>query len=237
MIAPTVHLQLRRTDVQELIAAIGRTDRRAAGEASAALERGDVDTVLDTPAAAEAVRGNGGAPAPVSALLLWYVPVRAELLARHESNIRVADFTATVPLLFMRAKHRSAPFTDAHITDWMRIVESLPRGTTGRAEAASRSAARALWWAGCFPDHLEDRYGSGARRAFLTFAATMLHEAARIIASKASDLSDLYGQVAGEVDLLSDALQAVAVDYLGKDAHTVSGRLERYLSRMRETAA
>jgi hypothetical protein len=237
MIAPTVHRQLRRSDVQELISAIARTDRRAAGAATVALERGDVDMVLDTPAAAEAVRGNGGAPAPVSLLLLWYVPIRAELLARHESNIRVADFTATVPLFFLRARNRSAQFTDTYLSDWVRTVESLPRGTTGRAEAASRCAARALWWAGCFPTHLEDRYGAGARKAFLTLAATMLREAARIIQTKAQDLSELYTQVAGEVDMLGDALRAVAVDYLGENAHTARGRLERYLARMRETAA
>jgi hypothetical protein len=237
MIAPTVHRQLRRADVQELISAIGRTDQRAAGEAAAALERGDVDTVLDTPAAAEAVRGHGGAPAPVSLLLLWYVPVRAELLARHESNIPVADFTASVPLFFTRARRRSAQFTNTYLTDWVRTVESLPRGTTGRAEAASRCAARALWWAGCFPTHLEERYGAGARKAFLTLAASMLREASRIIGSKAPDLAELYARVAGEVDLLGDALHTVAVGYLGKDAHSARGRLDRYLARLRETAA
>lgn len=237
MIAPTVHQQLRRADVQQLIAAIGRSDRRAAGEAAAALERGDVDTVLDTPAAAEAVRGNGGAPAPVSLLLLWYVPVRAELLARHESSIGIADFTATVPLVFLRARSRSAQFTDTYLTDWVRTVESLPRGTTGRAEAASRCAARALWWAGCFPTHLEDRYGPGARKAFLALAATMLREAATIMATRASDLADLYLRVAGEIDLLGNALRTVAEEYLGKGAHAPGARLDRYLSRLRETSA
>lgn len=237
MIAPTVHQQLRRSDVQQLIAAIGRSDRRAAGEAAAALERGDVDTVLDAPAAAEVVRGNGGAPAPVSLPLLWYVPVRAELLARHEASIGVADFAATVPLIFLRARTRSTRFTDTYLTDWVRTVESLPRGTTGRAEAAARCAARALWWAGCFPTHLEDRYGAGSRKAFLTLAASMLREAASIMATRASDLADLYLRVAGEIDLLGDTLRTVAVDYLGKDAHTAGSRLDRYLARLRETSA
>lgn len=237
MIAPTVHQQLRRSDVQQLIAAIGRSDRRAAGEAAAALERGDVDTVLDAPAAADVVRGNGGAPAPVSLPLLWYVPVRAELLAKSESSIGVADFAATVPLIFLRARSRSAQFTDTYLTDWVRTVESLPAGTTGRAEAASRCAARALWWAGCFPTHLEERYGAGSRRAFLTLAATMLRQAATIMATKTPDLAELYLRVAGEVDLLGDTLRTVAVHYLGRDAHTPRARLDRYLSRLRETSA
>jgi hypothetical protein len=234
MIAPTVHRQLQRSHVLELISAIGRADRRAAGEAAAALERGDVDTVLDTPAAVDAVRGHGGAPAPVSLALLWYVPVRAELLARHEANIGLADFTATVPLVFLRELQGSAHAASDRISEFLRAVEALPHGTTGRAETASRCGARALWWAGCFPDHLRDRYGAGARRAFLTLAATMLREAARIIAGRAPDLASLYVTVAGRVQLLSEALHAVAEDYIGPDAHTARGRIDRYLSRLEQ---
>ena len=230
MIAPTVHRQLQRSHVLELIAAIGRSDRSAAGEATAALERGDVDTVLDTPAAVDAVRGHGGAPAPVSLALLWYVPVRAELLARHESNIRVADFTATVPLIFLRRRRGSVP--GEHVSEFLRAVEALPRGTTGRAETAARCGARALWWAGCFPGHLEDRYGRGARRAFLHMGATLMLEAARIMSGRAPDLAELYVMVAGRVELLGEVLHAVAVDYLGPDAHTTRGRIDRYLARL-----
>jgi hypothetical protein len=216
----------------ELIAAIGRNDRTAAGEAAAALERGEVDMVLDTPAAVDAVRGHGGAPAPVSLALLWYVPVRAELLARHESNVRVADFTATVPLVFVRRRRGSVPAAGEHVSEFLKAVEALPRGTTGRAEAAARCGARALWWAGCFPGHLEDRYGRGARRAFLHMAATLMLEAARIMSGRAPDLAELYVMVAGRVDLLGEVLYAVAVDYLGPDAHTTRGRIDRYLARL-----
>ncbi len=233
MIAPTVHRHLQRTHVLELISAIGRADRTAAGEAAAALERGDVDTVLDTPAAVEAVRGRGGAPAPVSLALLWYVPVRAELLARCESSIGVADLTATIPLEFVREPHAAGD----GIADCLRVVEALPRGTTGRAEMASRFGARALWWAGCFPSHLQDRYGAGARRAFLRMAATLLTEAARIIAGRTPDLAGLYVMVAGRVRLVSEVLHTVAVDYIGPDAHTTRGRIDRYLARLKPDRA
>jgi hypothetical protein len=237
MIAPTVHRQLKRSDVLELIAAIGRADRTAAGEAAAALERGEVDTVLDTPAAADAVRGNGGAPAPVSMLLLWYVPVRAELLAKDEQNIGVADLTATVPLVFLRERPGSVQAEGDLVSEWIAAVGSVPRGTVARAEIASRCGARALWWTGCFPGHLRDRYGAGARRAFLHVAATMLHEAARTLAGRAPELATLYTRAADEVDLLSDALHAVSRDYIGPDAHTPQGRLDRYLARLEDTKA
>jgi hypothetical protein len=232
MLAPTVHRQLQRSQVLELIAAIGRTDRTAASEAAAALERGEVDRVLDTPAAVDAVRGHGGAPAPVSLALLWYVPVRAELLARQESNVRVADFTATVPLVFLRRRRGAVPLAGAHVSEFLRAVEALPRGTTGRAEAAARYGAHALWWAGCFPAHLRDRYGRGAPSAFLHMAATLMLEAARTISGRAPDLAELYVMVAGRVELLGEALHAVAADYLGPDAHTARGRIDRYLARL-----
>lgn len=237
MIAPTVHRQLQRRHVLELISAIGRADRTAAGEAAAALERGDVDRVLDTPAAVEAVRGHGGAPAPVSLALLWYVPVRAELLARHESNVRVADFTATVPLIFLREPCGSEPSVSDRISECLEAVEALPRGTTGRAETAARCGARALWWAGCFPAHLHDRYGRGAGRAFLHMAATLLMEAARTIGGRAPDLAELYVMVAGRVELLREVLQAVSTDYIGPDAHSACGRLDRYLARLEPSRA
>lgn len=237
MIAPAVHRQLQRQDVLQLISAIGRADRGAAGEATAALERGEVDTVLDAPAAAEAVRGHGGAPAPVSILLLWYVPVRAELLARDETSIGVADFTATVPLAFLRQPRETSRAAGDRLTDWIRAVEAVPRGTTARAEIAARCGVRALWWTGCFPGHLRDRYGAGARRAFLELASTMLHEAARGVAGRAPDLAELYERAAGKVRLLSDVLHRVSLDYIGPEAHTAEGRVDRYLARLEENAA
>jgi hypothetical protein len=180
----------------------------------------------------DAVRGYGGAPAPVSLALLWYVPVRAELLARHESNIRVADFTATVPLLFLREPRGALPATGDAIADLLRAVEALPRGSTGRAETAAWCAARALWWAGCFPDRLHDRYGRGSRQAFRHTAATLMMEAARTIGGRAPDLAELYVMVAARVELLSDVLHAVAVEYIGPDAHTARGRIDRFLARL-----
>ncbi|MEB3323051.1 MAG: hypothetical protein VKI81_09540 [Synechococcaceae cyanobacterium] len=237
MIAPTVHQQLQRADVLQLISAIGRADRAAAGDAAAALERGEVDAVLDAPAAVEAVRGHGGAPAPVSILLLWYVPVRASLLAHDQRSIGVADFTATVPIAFLREPAGPARGTGEHVSEWIRAVESLPRGTMARAERASRIGVRALWWTGCFPGHLRDRYGAGARRAFLELAATMLHEAAGIVANRAPDLADLYVRAARQVELLSDVLHEVSLEYIGAEAHTARGRIDRYLSRLEGEAA
>src|SRR5205823_5311933 len=78
----------------------GRLDRAEARAAAEAVEAGAVDAVLDSPAALEAVRGQGGAPAAVPLSILWYVPVRAALRARGVSDVELADYAATLPVVF-----------------------------------------------------------------------------------------------------------------------------------------
>jgi len=77
MITPLIHRALTREDLARLVAEIGRLDQAEARAAQEAVQAGEVDAVLDSPAALEAVRGRGGVPAAVPLPLLWYVPVRA----------------------------------------------------------------------------------------------------------------------------------------------------------------
>ena len=100
MIAPLIHRVLTREDLARLVAEIGRLDRAEARAAAEAVEAGAVDAVLDSPAALEAVRGQGGAPAAVPLSILWYVPVRAALRARGVSDVELADYAATLPVVF-----------------------------------------------------------------------------------------------------------------------------------------
>ena len=64
MIRPIIHRQLTRGDLACLVEEIARMDVTEGREADQALQAGAVDTVLDSPAALEAVLGRGGAPAP-----------------------------------------------------------------------------------------------------------------------------------------------------------------------------
>src|SRR6266516_2235735 len=91
MITPLIHRVLTREDLARLVAEIGRLDRAEAGA---------VDAVLDSPVALDAVRGQGGAPAAVPLPILWYVPVRAALRARGVSDVELADYAATLPVVF-----------------------------------------------------------------------------------------------------------------------------------------
>src|SRR5712692_3669229 len=88
MITPIIHRGLTREDLARLVAEIGRVDQAEARAAEESLQAGEVDAVLDSPAALEAVHGRGGAPAAVPLTLLWYVPVRAALRAPSRRNRR-----------------------------------------------------------------------------------------------------------------------------------------------------
>src|SRR6266581_1233310 len=158
MITPIIHRVLTRADLDRLVAEIGRVDRAEARAAEDAVQTGDVDAVLDSPAALEAVRGRGGAPAAVPLTILWYIPVRAALRARGVSDVELADYTATVPVVFATWRAvRTVARGETGIGVWWRYVTSLPDGTVAQAEGATDVAALALWWAGCFPEWVTRR--------------------------------------------------------------------------------
>src|SRR5260370_42281146 len=151
---------------------LARMDVTEGREAYQALQAGAVDTVLDSPAALEAVLGRGGAPAPPPLTLLWYVPIRAQLRLRGVTDILLADYAATLPVVFATSHSRTAiAQAEDGMTEWWRFVAALPQGTVAQAEAAADAAALGLWGAGCFPGWVE-RGGPGGRmvRAHVTFA-------------------------------------------------------------------
>src|SRR2546426_8237945 len=100
MIRPIVHRQLTRGDLACLVDEIARMDVSEGREADEALQAGAVDTVLDSPAALEAVLGRGVAPAPLPLTLLWYVPIPAHLRLRGVTDILLGVYSATVPVAF-----------------------------------------------------------------------------------------------------------------------------------------
>src|SRR3982074_311176 len=91
MIRPIIHRQLTRGDLACLVDEIARMDVSEGREADEALQAGAVDTVLDSPAALEAVLGRGGAPAPLPLTLLSEMAVRARLVANGVHDIMLGD--------------------------------------------------------------------------------------------------------------------------------------------------
>src|SRR5467141_2601704 len=171
MIRPIIHRQLTRGDLACLVDEIARMDVTEGREADEALQAGAVDTVLDSPAALEAVLGRGGAPAPLPLTLLWYIPIRAQLRTRGISDILLADYAATLPVVFATVHRHS----------------TIAQGEDGMAGGwCCVAASRALGWAGCVPEWVErGASGGGMVRAYVTFAGRMLALAADLLEAKA----------------------------------------------------
>src|SRR5881396_3576499 len=217
MITPLIHRVLTREDLARLVAEIGRLDRAEARAAAQAVEAGAVDAVLDSPVALDAVRGQGGAPAAVPLPILWYVPVRAALRARGVSDVELADYAATLPVVFTTWRAvRTVARGETGIGVWWRYVASLPDGTVAQAEGAADVAALALWWAGWFTAWVARRAaGRGMLRAYVTFAAQALALAARILAPR-GPMASLCARAADEAEALHAALaEARAIIWAG----------------------
>jgi len=234
MIRPIIHRQLTRGDLALLVDEIARMDVAEGREAEQALQAGAVDTVLDSPAALEAVLGRGGAPAPLPLTLLWYIPIRAQLRARGVTDIALADYAATLPVVFATSHSQSAIAQGENgVTEWWRFVAALPSGTVAQAEAAADAAALALWWAGCFPEWVErGGSGRGMGRAYVTFAGRMLALAADLLEARAPEEAALCARAAEARAALHAALAEARGDYIGEDPHSTENRLERFLRRL-----
>ena len=233
MLVPMIHQMLRRDDLWNLVAAIARIDTEAARPAADALEHGEVDGLLDSPAALDAVRGRGGPPAPLPLTLLWYVPVRAELLQIGVKDIDLADLAATIPVVFSSTRaSRKVARGDRGITAWTRSIDSLPHATLGQAERAADCGAMALWWSGCFPEAVFRSGGKGMNRAYVDFATAAFNLASRIVEGRCRDTGLFYRRAATNAHSLSVALREARRDYLGKDATTAEGRTDRFLDRL-----
>jgi hypothetical protein len=234
MIRPLIHRQLTRGDLACLVDEIARMDVSEGREADEALQAGAVDTVLDSPAALEAVLGRGGAPAPLPLTLLWYIPIRAELRTRGVTDILLADYAATLPVVFATSRSQQAIAKGENgMAEWWRYVAALPQGTVAQAEAAADAAAVALWWAGCFPEWVErGGAGQGTVRAYVTFAGRMLALAADLLEAKAPEEASLFSRAAEARIELHAALIEARVEYLGDDPHSSESRLNRFLRRL-----
>jgi hypothetical protein len=235
MIRPIIHRQLSRGDLALLVSEIARVDVAEGREAEQALQAGAVDTVLDSPAALEAVLGRGGAPAPLPLTLLWYIPIRAQLRALGVTDIALADYAATLPVVFATSHSQAAIAQGENgVAEWWRFVAGLPSGTVAQAEAAADAAALALWWSGCFPEWVE-RGGSGRGmvRAYVTFAGRMLALAADLLEARAPEEASLYARAAEARTALHAALAEARGDYIG-EAHSSENRLNRFLRRLSE---
>src|SRR3989442_11123130 len=148
MIRPIIHRQLTRGDLACLVDEIARMDVSEGREADQALQAGAVDTVLDSPAALEAVLGRGGAPAPLPLTLLWYVPIRAQLRLRGVTDIVLADYAATLPVVFATSHpQRAIAQGENGMAEWWRARAPPPKGKIAPAVSQGVPPAQEHIWA------------------------------------------------------------------------------------------
>src|SRR3989442_9398445 len=114
MIRPIIHRQLTRGDLACLVDEIARMDVSEGREADQALRAGAVDTVLDSPAALEAVLGRGGAPAPLPLTLLWDIPIPPQPRTRGLTDTLLPDHPATLPFALATSQAQRACAQSAH---------------------------------------------------------------------------------------------------------------------------
>src|SRR6266702_1714273 len=234
MIRPIIHRQLTRGDLACLVDEIARMDVSEGREADQALQAGESRTVSTAPAALEAVLGRGGAPAPLPLTLLWYIPIRAQLRNRGVTDILLADYAATLPVVFATSQsQRAIARGEDGMAEWWRFVAALPQGTVAQAEAAADAAALALWWSGCFPEWVErGGAGHGMVRAYVTFAGRMLALAADLLEASAPEEAALCACAAEACTDLHAVLAEAGVDYIGEEPHRSESRLNRFLRRL-----
>lgn len=234
MIRPIIHRMLTRGDLMLLVHEIARVDTAEGRDAEQAIQAGAVDSVLDSPAALEAVLGRGGVPAPLPLTLLWYIPVRAQLRARGITDVQLADYAATLPVWFATSRSLDVIAQGENgVAVWWRFVSALPPRTIAQAEAAADAAAVALWWAGCFPEWVaREGGGPGMIRAYVAFAGRMLALAAELLEGASPEEAALCARAAEQRAAVHAALAETREDYLGPDPHSSESRLNRFLKRL-----
>ena len=235
MITPMIHRVLSRNDLAQLVAHIAQLDAVEGRSAGQALEAGRIDEILDSPAALDAVRGNGGVPAALSLALLWYIPIRAALRERGVTDVELADYAATLPVSFISSSATGHVAKGSNgIALWWDSISALPPGTVAQGERAAEVGALALWWAGLFPEWVTRRNGGrGVLRAYATFAGQALLLASQVMSRGAPHTASLFARAADHTAVLREALNDSRRGYLGRGVHTKEHRLERFLSHLR----
>src|SRR2546430_2950406 len=97
MITPIIHRVLTREDLARLVAEIGRVDQAEARAAEEAVQAGEEDAALDSPAAVGAGRRRGGGPPPGPPPIPWVAPGRAAPPAPRGAALALPDHPPTRP--------------------------------------------------------------------------------------------------------------------------------------------
>jgi hypothetical protein len=225
MILANVRHQLTRRDAQLATRLIAAEDAAERERLEALLSDKGIDPILDDPRLMGALLDHP-LGAVVSLPLFIYVTVRHALTRAGEEDRMIADYAASVMLHF-GARGRAQRISDGDDQVYSTLVDLLEDvdDPDGRRSLLVRAHVGnyALWLAGLFPDHIEQRrwrrggpdlsyYEEVGRRGFELAAGHRL--------AQSHGLDALYAAIGERFAILRLALNAISDRLLFPNVHT-----------------
>jgi hypothetical protein len=235
LILPGVRSSFGRTEAAFLVWLTTREEREEArDQAFARLAEEGFDVLLDDPRAANVLLAGpefSAAPQP----LVFYVLVRHALLEGGLDDRVVADYLATLLVVFGRARRAYRP--EGEEAEFHYLADILAAAAVGDAERALLLQAHlgefALWLSGLFPDHISARVrrrGAPGLDYYEHMGAQGFRAAARSREAARHGMDVVYEQCAETFPGLRVALNRVA------DRHFFPARGDRIDRLLRQVA-
>lgn len=234
MILPGVRSSLGRTEAAFVIWLTTRSQGEGArDQAFERLADEGLDVFLDDPRAANALlAGSDFSTAPER--LVFYVLVRHALLEGGMDDRVVADYLATLLLVFGRARRAYRPAGEAAEFHYLADILAAATGDTERAfQLQAHLGEFALWLSGLFPDHISarvQRRGAPGLAYYEDMGARGFRAAARSRAAARHGMDRVYERCAETFPGLRVALNRVA------DRHLFPARGDRIDRLLRQVA-
>lgn len=235
MILPTIRAALSRSDAQQLVGLLGRSDPELGEAARLRLEENGIGSLLDDPRVQNALltATDVSVPSPI----IFYVLVRQALLEGGIDDENTSDYVASMLVSFGRAgrAYRVSDGDDAEFHYLTDMISEL-RSADGRRQFLLRvhMGDFALWMSGLFPDYLEARTrrkGAPPIAYFEEWGATGYRNASESIEAGELGMNTVLRDVANHFGAVRSALNRISDRHFWPASGDPVGRLLREISR------
>jgi hypothetical protein len=235
MILPTIRASLSRSDAQQLVRLLGRTDPDLAEAARLRLEENGIGSLLDDPRVQNALLTDVDVSVPPP--IVFYVLVRQALLEGGIDDENTSDYVASMLVSFGRARraYRISGEEDSEFHYLTDMVSEL-RSADGRRRFLLRvhMGDYALWMSGLFPDYLESRThrkGAPPITYFEEWGATGYLGASESTEAGELGLAPVLRNVANRFSAVRAALNRISDRHFWPGSGDPVGRLLREIAR------
>jgi hypothetical protein len=217
MILPTIRASLSRSDAQQLVHLLGRTDPELAEAARLRLEESGIGSLLDDPRIQNALLTDPDVS--VAPPVIFYVLVRQALLEGGIDDEGTSDYVASMLVSFGRAG-RAYRISDEEDVEFHYLADMISelRSAEGRKRFLLRvhMGDFALWMSGLFPDYLEARTrrkGAPPLSYFEEWGATGYRNASESIEAGELGMNTVLSGVANQFSAVRTALNRISDRY------------------------